>query len=115
MSTPNLEIARRFIQAVEQGAASEALRQYQIYARLLASELGIQPAEETSALYEAIKAREISRPPSSAVASALPASGSETPAPPLPPLVARERELRAFEADLARTVAGHCHVRLVAG
>lgn len=28
MSTPNLEIARRFVQAVEQGAASDALRQF---------------------------------------------------------------------------------------
>jgi ketosteroid isomerase-like protein len=28
MSTPNLEIARRFVQAVEQGATGEALRQF---------------------------------------------------------------------------------------
>ncbi len=38
------------------GQQAEALRQYQECLRLLAEELGIQPAQETNAFYEAIKA-----------------------------------------------------------
>ena len=45
------------------GQQSAAIRQYQECVRLLDEELGLEPDEETKALYETIKTRQLSPPP----------------------------------------------------
>ena len=45
------------------GQPAAALQQYQVCVRLLAQELGIAPSAETTALYEAIKAKRLPAPP----------------------------------------------------
>ena len=72
------------------GQRAEALRQYQECVAILDTELATPPEEETTALYEAIKANIITSLPKTAVIS--PAYGV---LPPLPPLVVgRERALQ---------------------
>ncbi|MCK6624068.1 MAG: AAA family ATPase [Anaerolineae bacterium] len=44
------------------GQSTAALRQYEEYAKLLDDELGLPPEEETTTLYEAIKAKRILKP-----------------------------------------------------
>ncbi|MBK9713118.1 MAG: alpha/beta fold hydrolase [Kouleothrix sp.] len=44
------------------GQAAAAARQYQECARILADELGVEPEEETTALYQAIRTRQLARP-----------------------------------------------------
>jgi DNA-binding SARP family transcriptional activator/predicted ATPase len=73
------------------GQRSAALAQYEICCRLLADELGVEPAQETTALYERIKAREIS-PPRPRPVHNLPA--------PLVPFVGREAELAEIKDRL---------------
>lgn len=54
---------RRLIQVYDQaGQPAAALRQYEEYVRLLEEELGLPPEEETTTLYEAIKAKRIFAP-----------------------------------------------------
>jgi predicted ATPase len=73
------------------GQRSAALVQYETCRRALAEELGIEPANETRALYERIRAEEHLRPPT------LP----RNPPPFFSPLVGREEEL----AELADILA----------
>lgn len=54
---------RRLMQLYDQtGQPAAALRQYQECHRLLEAELGLPPAEETTTLYEAIKAKQLLAP-----------------------------------------------------
>lgn len=54
---------RQLMQLYDQvGRPAAALRQYQAYTRLLEEELGLPPAEETTTLYEAIKAKQLLSP-----------------------------------------------------
>jgi predicted ATPase/DNA-binding SARP family transcriptional activator len=82
------------------GQRSAALAQYENCRRLLAAELGVEPAAETKALYEEIKAGELS-----GKGVKVERRGGERPPAPLPvpltPFVGREREL----ADLSRLLA----------
>ncbi len=76
------------------GRRGEALQQYQACERILASELGVQPLEETTDLYHAIKDNQLSRPhPTSHATQGQP---ELSPPPALAfnklPLVGRERE-----------------------
>ena len=69
------------------GQRSAALTQYETCCHLLANELGIEPEEETTALYEAIKAGQLTRPkPKLATMHNLP--------PQTTPLIGREEGLR---------------------
>lgn len=79
------------------GQRSAALAQYETCRRMLAEELGIEPATETVALYEQVKAQEGFHP-------AIPADNL----PPVPtPFVGRETEL----AELAELLANpDCHL-----
>jgi DNA-binding SARP family transcriptional activator/pimeloyl-ACP methyl ester carboxylesterase len=54
------------------GQQAAALRQYQECARLLEVELGVEPEDETTALYEAIRARQLAAPTNVAHPGALP-------------------------------------------
>lgn len=78
------------------GQRAEALRQYETCRELLADELGVEPAEETHQLADAIRAREIvtpRQPPR--VQHNLPAQ--------LTPFVGRQDELRQLDNLLARS------------
>ena len=82
------------------GQRSAALAQYEICCQMLTEELGVEPGQETMALYEQIKSGEIGRP-----AQISPASRPAHPSAPLHPLplqptafVGREKEL----ADIIR-------------
>jgi predicted ATPase len=120
------------------GQQAAAVRQYQECVRLLEEELGISPDEETTQLYEAIKARKIvdsglkmvdngarveDRPPSSishaSRPSALPLpsflSSAPQPSGPRAPFVARERELAALSAALETTRVGRGQILFVIG
>ena len=59
------------------GQHAAALRQYQECARLLKEELGLEPDPETTALYEAIRARQLPAPETLAVAQPAPAPGDQ--------------------------------------
>jgi predicted ATPase/DNA-binding SARP family transcriptional activator len=111
------------------GQRAAALRQYEECQRLLAAELGGSPEQETTALYEAIKARKIiesglrleDRAPSPihhplptiplpAFLSAAPAQHSLA-----APFVAREQELAELEAALATARSGAGQILFVIG
>lgn len=66
------------------GRRSRALTQYEELVRLLDDELGIEPLDETKALYESIRVEEVPLPK---------ATVDVEPVGPLVPLVGREREL----------------------
>jgi len=86
------------------GRRSEALAQYETCRRVLKQEFGIEPARETTVLYESIRDGDLKTAP-----------------PPLPgplprvPFVARERELTQLEAHLEQALAGQAHVVFVTG
>jgi predicted ATPase/DNA-binding SARP family transcriptional activator len=62
------------------GQQSAALRQYEECVRILGEELGVEPEEETTALYEAIRTRQF--PPPSGHSGARPLVTTAVPAPP---------------------------------
>lgn len=111
------------------GQQGLALRQYQECVRLLDEELGVAPAAETTQLFETIKARRISPPPSLAVAS--PSSKADVaPDPPRPTFlnlqtepidikppvfVAREAELARLDSFLDMALAGRSQAIFVIG
>jgi predicted ATPase/DNA-binding SARP family transcriptional activator len=121
------------------GQPAAALRQYHECVRVLGEELGVPPSAETTALYEAIKARRVSLPPAvtpgSKVAEVLEgrgetsSSGPPYPEPPNPPLlssvslpsvsparfVARERELARLNEFLGITLTGQGQVVFLTG
>ncbi|UCC89663.1 MAG: AAA family ATPase, partial [Anaerolineales bacterium] len=104
------------------GQRSAALVQYETCRRVLAEELGVEPAEETKALYLRIRDGELDiatpelvmlAPPTTAqppfLSTALPHS------PPVVPFVARERELSLLDAFLDQTLTGRGQVVLITG
>jgi DNA-binding SARP family transcriptional activator/tetratricopeptide (TPR) repeat protein len=76
------------------GEAAAAIRQYRDCVRILDAELGVAPLAETTALYEAIRAGQLVLTPRPAGV----ADASPPPQPDLPPLIGRDRELRALLA-----------------
>ncbi|MBC8446491.1 MAG: AAA family ATPase, partial [Chloroflexi bacterium] len=89
------------------GRRSAALAQYETCRRLLAEELGVEPSNETTALYEQIRDGLLS------------GGVIATPAPPLPstpaPFVARARELAKLNSFLDLALAGQGRVAFVTG
>jgi DNA-binding SARP family transcriptional activator len=101
-----------------QGAA--ALRQYRECVRVLKEELGVPPAAETSALYEAIKAKRLPATPDEAVPTRPPSSppALSSPSPSaglLSPFVAREHELARLDEFLDLALSGQGRVFFVTG
>lgn len=92
------------------GQQAAALRQYESCARLLAEELGVEPEEETVALYTAIKSREIVSVAKSTnvglsvgptIAGNIPATRPITQLPvPTTPLIGRETEKVSLITEL---------------
>ncbi len=135
--TPAIDILRRITvldQAHEQASASlirlyaltgrrqQALRQYERLTQALEREVGVEPDDETTALYQAIV--EGTFPPASAVPAA-PATVAERPAPAAeipeaafersPDFVGREAEILRLIQNLDRTVAGQGQIAMMAG
>lgn len=80
---PWRERAHRYVMTLlaRQGERTAALAQFEICRRVLADELAVEPAAETTALYERIRAGELNRPETFTPAPLPPSS----PAPPPPP------------------------------
>jgi len=112
------------------GQRAAALRQYEECQRLLATELGGPPEQETTALYEAIKARKIGASrvrmegrapaPRQHALPTLPLPPFLSSAPqqqpgPAAPFVAREQELAELEAALATARSGAGQILFVIG
>jgi DNA-binding SARP family transcriptional activator len=107
----------------EAGRHAAALRQYQECTRLLEAELGVEPEDETTALHEVIRVRQIGR------ATPLAPASEPVPTPPLPPphdsarnpsangplFVAREPELRWLDSRLAAALTGQHGIAFVTG
>ncbi len=100
------------------GQQATALRQYQECVRRLDEELGVSPEEETTALYEAIKAKRLALPSQAGTSPQLPAfleekgkqaRGERS------VFVARERELAALAATLETTRTGRGQILFVIG
>ncbi len=111
------------------GQRSAALHQYQACSRILLEELGIEPTEETAALYETIRA---GRFPGQAVQGrhhraagspvGAPGRGQSHPQPHRPPadpppvpVVAREKQLAQLHSALGKALAGEGRVFFVTG
>ena len=102
------------------GRRSEALAQYHTCQRLLAEELGVEPAPETTRAYERIRAGE---PAAGTSAAARSLAGA--PVPPFlgdapedlerPPFVARECELARLDDHLRQALAGQGRVAFITG
>lgn len=102
---------------------SAALAQYATCRRLLARELGVEPARETTALYESIRDGTLGR----GAEGQWGRGGFSFPAPPRPstlappppgpaaPFVARERELAKLDQFLEMALAGQGRVIFVTG
>jgi adenylate cyclase len=102
---------------------TEALAHYEAYRSSVAAELGVEPALETTRLYEQIRDGELESP------ALAPAQVRDAKAPPRlpgfleqetdavkpPVFVARERELARLNAHLEETLAGHGRVVFVTG
>jgi DNA-binding SARP family transcriptional activator len=102
------------------GQRGAALSQYETCCRLLAEELGVEPAAQTTRLYEQIRDGELGVPAAarpSAPAPAPPAflTAEEPIAPEQPLFVARERELAKLNAFLDDALAGKGRVAFVSG
>jgi DNA-binding SARP family transcriptional activator/predicted ATPase len=104
------------------GRRSEALAQYEACRRSLAEELGVEPAQHTTRLYERIRDGKLR---AAAGSPALASLGSarrapflekeETAEPEKPVFVARERELAALNRFLELALAGQGQVVFVSG
>lgn len=88
----NEEAHRRLMVALAQdGRRNEALAQYEACRRVLAQELGVEPATETTTLYESLVAGELPREPAaSPVAPPLPSHNLPSPQ---TPFIGRTQEL----------------------
>jgi DNA-binding SARP family transcriptional activator len=103
------------------GQRGAALAQYKVCHRLLAEELGVEPAQETMRLYEQIRTGQLKRfeptvgaPPE--LTAGLPPFLEEEPPPvEIPTFVARERELAQLNGFLDRVLAGQGRVVFVTG
>jgi predicted ATPase len=104
------------------GQRSTALAQYDACCRLLAEELGVEPEAETIALYEQIRAGKLSRGAEERpwrevlpkdTEEIFPSAPPLSHSPPLPPFVARERELAQLSGFLDMALAGQGRVVFV--
>ncbi len=97
------------------GRRSAAISQYKTCRRLLAEELGVEPTDETTALFEQIRQGHSNRGPIRTGASPRRPS-PDLPSPSRPePCVGRERELEKLSCQLRRSLAGQGRVVLVSG
>jgi DNA-binding SARP family transcriptional activator/predicted ATPase len=94
------------------GRRGAALAQYETCRRLLAEELGVDPADETTALHERIRSGEVVRV--GAWESTSPPLHPHTPTPSAP-FVAREHELARLDEFLRLALAGQGRVVFVTG
>ncbi|MFN8454540.1 MAG: tetratricopeptide repeat protein [Anaerolineae bacterium] len=124
----------------ETGQKAAALRQYEEYVALLEKELGLAPEEETTTLYEAIKAKRMAEPflkardkPRQLHSEPAPDSGTSSvprsaAPPPLPwpesvlpaeteetPFVGRQRELAWLNTLLEAALSGQNRIAFVVG
>lgn len=115
------------------GQRSAALAQYETCRRLLAEELGVEPGEETTRLYEQIRDGSLSRVArdrtsrEAVIVAPVPSTGMPTSEPPsflgaeealeveTPVFVARERELARLKAFLDLALRGEGRVVFVTG
>jgi DNA-binding SARP family transcriptional activator/predicted ATPase len=100
------------------GQRSAALAQYETCCRLLAEELGVEPAEETTRLYEQIRDGDLKAPMPSALRAAVPAflhAEAEAVEVERPVFVARRRELARLDEFLDLALAGQGRVVYVTG
>jgi len=104
------------------GQRGAALAQYEACRRALAEELGVEPAEETTKLYEQIRDGELSRGAEERrgrgeFVAAPPAFLTSAPPPPTTPapFVARERELARLCTFLEQALKGHGRVVFITG
>jgi adenylate cyclase len=102
------------------GQRGAALAQYETCCRLLAEELGVQPAAETTQLYELIRDGKLAVPATArpyAPAAAPPAflTAPQPTAPEQPLFVARERELARLTEFLDLAMAGQGQMAFVIG
>jgi len=111
------------------GQRAAAVRQYQECVRILEAELGVPPEGETTALYEAIRARRLASPLRMAASVGPTAALEAAPTPPAPPVeaspvplpseaegpVGREPELDRLHYLLNQALSGKRQVVLVTG
>ncbi len=122
---PLNEVARRQAMLIyaRTGQWAAALRQFETWKALLYEEMGLPPAAETVALYEAIQTKQL--PPEAAQPGALPEQGerpalplflAEQAAPETPAIfVGRERELAALASVLRDARNGTAQFRFIVG
>jgi len=112
------EAQRQLMRALAlRGERAAALAQYQACRRLLAKELGVEPAPQTAALYESIRAGRLlaTQPPSISQPEPTPPSAGELPEEAQPLFVARERELAKLNGWLELALGGQGRVAFVIG
>jgi DNA-binding SARP family transcriptional activator/predicted ATPase len=102
------------------GQRSTALAQYEACRRLLSEELGVEPAQETTRLYEQIRDGKLSAPapvarPPELIAEPPPFPDEELAEVERPVFVARERELTQLDMFLDLAQAGQGRVAFIAG
>lgn len=93
---------------------SAALAQYEACRKVLTKEWGVEPSQETTALYEAIRDENLATllPASLSTVSAIPVTTMEGGR---PLFVGRQAELDKLNGFLEKTLAGHGQVVLVTG
>ncbi|MEW5958015.1 MAG: ABC transporter substrate-binding protein, partial [Chloroflexota bacterium] len=104
------------------GQRAAALAQYETCRQILAEEFGLEPAAETTSLFEQIQAGTLEPPPlvrvlSAGISPKLPAFLSAAPPRLSPPalFVARERQLAQLAEHLQAAVEGHGRVVFITG
>ena len=93
------------------GDRSAAIRQYRSCARILDSELGVAPLDETRELYDAVRRDQVPQP------VARPAPTAPTTAPPLHParLVGRDTEVAVLRQALSAAIGGRGGTVVITG
>jgi DNA-binding SARP family transcriptional activator len=91
----------------EHGRQAAALRQYQACLEVLRRELGVQPDEETRALYRRLLAERRAGPPGRSAVSAFASDPT--------PLIGRERERAALHAALDAAWGGEAQIVAIEG
>jgi DNA-binding SARP family transcriptional activator len=94
------------------GQRSAALAQYESCRRVLQQELGVEPARETTALYERIRQGLLGELPRPTLPVSVPIA---PPARERAPFVAREKELARLNGSLEAALGGEGRVALVVG
>jgi DNA-binding SARP family transcriptional activator len=97
------------------GQRSAALTQYETCRRRLADELGVEPAAETTALYERIRDGRLTAPPFVSVPLAFLAEQADHAEVEHPVFVARESELAQLDKFLEKVLAGQGQVVFITG